>query len=629
MPRRTKDATSSRCVSIIIVTYQSEAHVASACESAFAAATHAGLEVELLVVDNASSDHSVEIVRQLFPTAIVIENSDNRGYGAACNQALDRATGDYWLLLNPDAVLAQDSLERLHAFLAAHPEAAAVGGRTLGGSQGRIESAGMAPSLRSIAGHFLLLNRVLRRGPWSGYFVQRGAMSIPIRVDWASAAVLLVRPSAIKAIGGFDATIFLYGEDVDLGIRFNRAGWQVWLDPSATAKHLGGGSQPAGSARWVDGTLEVVRRQSGRGAAWIAAAMITAGLAARSVLITLGLDGVHEPTHARVMSAGTRRAFAHLTGRAGAANPEYKALRPTPGRAPVRVSEAPSLASTAAVIVTYHPDQALISRICQLAPEVGSIVVVDNGSSSDDLNWLRDREREGSITLIANDRNLGLGEALNQGLGWAADHGYGWTLLLDQDAVPEPHLMEAAVQAFHRHVALAPAVISAANSGKGCDGCRRLAHATSAVITAGALHAVAPWRALGGFRSDFFVDYVDIEYCLRARSAGYSVLRLCPSAIIHEIGVPSRHRLLGMLVTTTNHDWRRRYYITRNRVLVWRQYASRERRYVLGDVRAFAKECVKIALFESDRLRKGSAIGRGFVHGLQGVTGPAASDAAL
>jgi rhamnosyltransferase len=345
--------------------------------------------------------------------------------------------------------------------------------------------------------------------------------------------------------------------------------------------------------------------------------------------MTLRLDRVHDPTHARMMSAGARRAFAHLTGRAGNKSTKDSGPRPQHGQAAVRVTQAPSPASTVAVIVTHHPDRLLISRICQVVQGVASIVVVDNGSSTDDVNWLRDRQHEGAITLIANDRNVGLGEALNQGVSWAADHGYLWTLLLDQDALPEPYVVETAARAFERQATLLPAVISAEGSGNACDGCEQLAHTTPVVITAGSLHAVAPWRALGGFRSDFFVDYVDIEYCLRARSAGYSILRLCRSGIVHEIGMPTRHRLLRKYVTATNHDQSRRYYITRNRVLVWRQYAWRERRYVLGDVRAFAKECVKIALFENERLRKASAIGRGIMDGLRGVTGQAARDAAL
>jgi N-acetylglucosaminyl-diphospho-decaprenol L-rhamnosyltransferase len=262
--------------------------------------------VELVVVDNASSDGSVAAVRAAHRAAIIIENDTNVGYGAACNQAFAAATGDYWLLLNPDATVDRAALGRMVAFLDDAPGAAAVGPRIVGGPQAHTENAGMAPGVRSLAGHFLLLNRVIRRGPWRGYFVVRGSTSDAVRTDWCSAAILLVRPEAIRAVHGFDPTFFLYGEDVDLGMRLNEAGWEVWVDPRATGQHVIGASQQGVSTGWVDGTLEVVRRRSGRWRARLCAAIIAAGLGARTVSLRVHAGSASAQHASMIRSSATR-----------------------------------------------------------------------------------------------------------------------------------------------------------------------------------------------------------------------------------------------------------------------------------------------------------------------------------
>jgi rhamnosyltransferase len=143
-----------------------------------------------------------------------------------------------------------------------------------------------------------------------------------------------------------------------------------------------------------------------------------------------------------------------------------------------------------------------------------------------------------------------------------------------------------------------------------------------ALITAGSLVSLAVYRAIGPFREDFFVDYVDIEFCLRARRAGYHVVQGNAPTIEHSIGRPTRHRLIFRDVHPTNHSPARRYYITRNRILVWRLYARQEPGFVIHDAFESAKETVKLVLFEDRRRSKMRALLVGFVHGLRGLTGP-------
>jgi rhamnosyltransferase len=449
---------------------------------------------------------------------------------------------------------------------------------------------------------------------------------IPIRVDWVSGAVMLLRASAVAEIHGFDPAFFLYGEDVDLGIRLNRAGWDLWIDPSVIAGHKVGASQPIDSSRWVDGTLEVVRRESGPITERVAAAMMAAGLGGRAMLTALRIDRSHDERHLRAMRAAASRAFKHALGRPRPISGAHAITTTTNGDdAVLPATPEPSRDTTAAVFVSHEPSQAFAATLRRAAGEAGAVVIVDNGSRAPTAMSLQRLARDLPAATIFNESNAGLGHALNQGMTWAAENGFAWALLLDQDASPHRGLLNAAARAF-RDAGEAPvALISAAKDARRCVDSTHAAEEAVAAITAGSFHNVAAWRRLGGFRADFFTDYVDIEYCLRAREAGYSVLRLCRPAIDHEIGHPTRHRLGWRRVTTTNHDRHRRYYITRNRVLVWRRYGRREATYILGDMRAFAKECVKLALFEQDRLRKGAAIARGLAHGVRGATGQIAT----
>jgi N-acetylglucosaminyl-diphospho-decaprenol L-rhamnosyltransferase len=262
-----------RRVSIIAVTYHSAGEICEALASARAAAEEAGVDPQIIVVDNASSDRSAEAVEACAPGAVVIRNSTNVGFGSANNQAFDVATGDPWLLLNPDARLEPDTLGRLIDFYDEHPAAAFVAPSIAGGGarddsfERGAESAGMLPGLASAIGHFFCLNRLLpgdRGGPLRGFQLTRRPRLGPRRIEWGSAAVLLLRPAAIRQVAGFDSRIFLYGEDVDLGDRLGRAGWQAWLVPTARAWHTIASSQAGVSTGWVDGLHGTIARRSGR-----------------------------------------------------------------------------------------------------------------------------------------------------------------------------------------------------------------------------------------------------------------------------------------------------------------------------------------------------------------------------
>ena len=267
-------------VSVVIVTYNSGEQVGSAIESARAAAQAAGMTAEIIVVDNASADGTADIIATRYPDVLLIRNDRNTGFGAANNVAFPRARGAAWLLLNPDARLEPATLGTLAEALRSDPRLALVAPSVRGGGWGSAESAGEAPGLRSLAGHFLFLNRLLpgtRGGPWRGFQHRMRPRRGLVPVGWASAAVVLARPAAIREVDGFDASIFMYGEDLDLGRRLAAAGWALALEPAATAVHAIGGSQKPTSTRWIDGVAEELERR-GRSRPAIAGSLLIIGL---------------------------------------------------------------------------------------------------------------------------------------------------------------------------------------------------------------------------------------------------------------------------------------------------------------------------------------------------------------
>ena len=243
-------------VTAIIVTWLSRDDIEGVLASVAAAFAAPGIDGSVIVVDNASTDDTVAWLRANRPDVRLIEASTNEGFGRACDRAFEVADGDVWLLVNPDARLEPGTAAALIAALRQTPGAGAIA-PTLA-RPGEAESAGMLPSIRSGIGHFLFLNRLLPRGrggPWQGVQLRRQPPSRLVAVDWASAAVLAVRPAAIRAIDGFDETIFLYGEDIDLCARLGDAGWSVRLATTAVASHaIGASSDPASTAGWTVST---------------------------------------------------------------------------------------------------------------------------------------------------------------------------------------------------------------------------------------------------------------------------------------------------------------------------------------------------------------------------------------
>jgi rhamnosyltransferase len=284
------------------------------------------------------------------------------------------------------------------------------------------------------------------------------------------------------------------------------------------------------------------------------------------------------------------------------------------------------------VVVTYHPDGGFPARLDRVIPQTAAVIVVDNGSASGALDMLRALAARPGIEVVFNGENLGIASALNIGVRRAAAHGCTWALLLDQDTLIDEDMVERlwAAQAAVGD-GKAPAVVGSRfrdTHGRAAESLRLEGEGESwveveSVITSGSLLSLAAYRIVGPFRDEFFIDYVDTEYCFRARAAGYRVIETRQPLMAHTVGAPSAHQLPWGTKWTTNHSAERRYYIARNNTVLLREYgAANLRSWRMKSLTRCFRLCKRIVLYETDKAAKLAAVGEGWWDAMRGRMGP-------
>jgi GT2 family glycosyltransferase len=198
---------------------------------------------ETIVVDNASSDGSAEMIHHEFPHVLLITNDENRGFTAANNQGLALAQGRYLLLLNPDTELVGGALATMVGYLEENPEVGALGPQlrypdgSIQSSRRRFPTFATALLESTVVQQWWSDNRLLRR-----YYMADTPDNEIQPVDWLVGACLLVRRQTYEQVGGLDEGFFMYSEELDWCRRIKDAGWEVVYLPTATVMHHEGKS---------------------------------------------------------------------------------------------------------------------------------------------------------------------------------------------------------------------------------------------------------------------------------------------------------------------------------------------------------------------------------------------------
>lgn len=221
-------------VAVVVVTYDALPWIEQCLQSL--------VGTEAVVVDHGSSDGTVSLVRERFPDVRLVEQ-ENLGLGAGWNRGIRETESRYVLILNADAWLVGDALERLVAFADTRPEAAVVGPR-LRYPDGRLQrSVRGFPTLWRLATEYFFLRKLAPRSRALNAFYAGGFDHDEVReADVVMGACMLVRRAAIDQVGPLDEDFFLFSEETDWCYRFRQAGWEVVFFPGAECTHVGGAS---------------------------------------------------------------------------------------------------------------------------------------------------------------------------------------------------------------------------------------------------------------------------------------------------------------------------------------------------------------------------------------------------
>jgi GT2 family glycosyltransferase len=228
-------------LSIIIVTWNSEEFIRNCLDSILISA--GSLSLEIIVVDNNSSDKTARIVEQFYPQVNLIQNKKNSGYAKANNQGIEEARGEYILLLNPDTQVLEDALSLMYEFMEENPKIGALGPKLLNPDKTVQSSCREFPTFSTLVWEFSGLSRLFPKssgfGRWRmGYF----DFDKPREVDQPMGSCLMLRRETLDDVGIFDENFGMFFNDVDLCFRIKKSGWKIYFYPEPKVVHFKGAS---------------------------------------------------------------------------------------------------------------------------------------------------------------------------------------------------------------------------------------------------------------------------------------------------------------------------------------------------------------------------------------------------
>jgi rhamnosyltransferase len=297
-----------------------------------------------------------------------------------------------------------------------------------------------------------------------------------------------------------------------------------------------------------------------------------------------------------------------------------------------------------AVTVTFNIDQHFEAVLQSYLEQVDLVVIVDNSTRIESRKCLSAiAEKLGErIKLVLNGENLGLAKAQNMGIALALDESPDWVLLMDDDSTASENMVRHLANAVQNY-GLDPktAIIVPQNLEQGvkrearyvvaAGGRYRIPQFSIAdfssctvlenlfiAISSGSLIKAYLFHEIGKIRESFEIDYLDVDFCLRAIAKGYRIAAVKEAVLKHNLGAQTEHWFLGRRFWAWNHSAQRRFTIYRNRTRIWREYLFHFPGFILYDVLATLQDLFRILMFEQNKISKFSSIIRGFGVGLFG-----------
>jgi rhamnosyltransferase len=286
-----------------------------------------------------------------------------------------------------------------------------------------------------------------------------------------------------------------------------------------------------------------------------------------------------------------------------------------------------AMQAVCAVIVTYHPNASMLENIPKVLAQVQRLIVVDNGSSPEELAPLRSAGASLNFELVENGRNLGIAEALNQGVRRAKHQDFRWVILFDQDSKITEGFVQQMFATWENHscrdqvCSIHPRYVGP-SEGEELTVPRMRDGGPFVSMTSGSLMPTWIFDQIGWFASDYFIDLVDWEYCARIRAAGFLVADSREATLRHAAGNPTRVNFLGFSFQLSHHSAVRHYYIARNSVVFHRKYFCAFPWQILKSAYRQFRWTLKCFILEQERGREFRNFLLGTCDGLRGRMGP-------
>jgi rhamnosyltransferase len=301
-----------------------------------------------------------------------------------------------------------------------------------------------------------------------------------------------------------------------------------------------------------------------------------------------------------------------------------------------------STSKIGAVIITFNPDGDFGINLAAASRQLDKIVIVDNGSEGSSLHRIKECiSQHSNIILIENNTNLGIAKALNIGCSYLLERENLFALMLDQDSLVTDGMVECLYKTISQlnscAVASPKIVAKDSDNNLGIIPSRYMTPSSGLFykksiikseplkvlfnITSGSLVDLTIWNQIGQFQEDYFIEGVDNEYGLRANSLGYSIMIVHNASLVQQYGEQQIKKLFGRNFFPTFHSPLRHYYVSRNRIMIWKKYYKIYPYYLTWDLLSFLNTLFLIIVFEDGKYQKIKHIGKGLIDAFKGVKG--------
>ena len=295
-----------------------------------------------------------------------------------------------------------------------------------------------------------------------------------------------------------------------------------------------------------------------------------------------------------------------------------------------------------AVIITFNPDDNFGENLFAITKQLENIIIVDNGSNLDTLGIIKDCiQSNDKIKLIENGYNLGIAKALNIGCQLLFESNVSYSLLLDQDSFVTQGMVDSlhnTISKENKCAVVGPCILNSIS-----DDSNKVLPSSYMIpsygffykksfisnkplqvlfnITSGSLVDLRIWNEIGKFQEDYFIEGVDNEYGLRANDMGYKVLIDNKASLIQQYGNQRIFSMFGKDFFPTFHSPLRHFYVSRNRVMIWKRYYKVFPYYLTWDLLSFFNTLFLIVAFEDNKFKKLIFILKGYCAGFRGLKG--------